>query len=66
MGPLSGMGLIHFRIALIAIQRNVRKFLQLRFWGWWKLYTKVKPMVLQRCVLIMGFSGELVICALSG
>lgn len=30
------------RIALMAIQRNVRKFLQLRFWGWWKLYTKVK------------------------
>ncbi|KAL7829724.1 hypothetical protein AOLI_G00306090 [Acnodon oligacanthus] len=33
------------RIALIAIQRNVRKFLQLRFWGWWKLYTKVKPLL---------------------
>uniref|UniRef100_A0A665TV44 Myosin-16-like n=1 Tax=Echeneis naucrates TaxID=173247 RepID=A0A665TV44_ECHNA len=34
------------RIALIAIQRNVRKFLQLRFWGWWKLYTKVKPLLM--------------------
>ncbi|MBN3306880.1 MYH16 protein, partial [Amia calva] len=33
------------RIALIAIQRNVRKFLQLRFWGWWKLYNKVKPLL---------------------
>ncbi|KAG7316964.1 hypothetical protein KOW79_019262 [Hemibagrus wyckioides] len=33
------------RIGLIAIQRNVRKFLQLRFWGWWKLYTKVKPLL---------------------
>ncbi|XP_060799031.1 myosin-16-like [Neoarius graeffei] len=33
------------RIALIAIQRNVRKFLQLRFWGWWRLYTKVKPLL---------------------
>ncbi|KAL4658223.1 myosin-16-like [Arapaima gigas] len=33
------------RIALIAIQRNVRKFLQLRYWGWWKLYTKVKPLL---------------------
>ncbi|XP_076020732.1 myosin-16-like [Genypterus blacodes] len=34
------------RIALIAIQRNVRKFLQLRFWGWWKLYTKLKPLLM--------------------
>ncbi|XP_061080576.1 myosin-16-like [Conger conger] len=33
------------RMALIAIQRNVRKFLKLRFWGWWKLYTKVKPLL---------------------
>ncbi|KPP71628.1 myosin-6-like [Scleropages formosus] len=33
------------RIGLIAIQRNVRKFLQLRYWGWWKLYTKVKPLL---------------------
>ncbi|XP_042360130.1 myosin-16-like [Plectropomus leopardus] len=34
------------RIALMAIQRNVRKFLQLRFWGWWKLYNKVKPLLM--------------------
>ncbi|XP_071330359.1 myosin-16-like [Trachinotus anak] len=34
------------RIALMVIQRNVRKFLQLRFWGWWKLYTKVKPLLM--------------------
>ncbi|XP_051797509.1 myosin-16-like [Acanthochromis polyacanthus] len=34
------------RIALMAIQRNVRKFLQLRYWGWWKLYTKVKPLLM--------------------
>uniref|UniRef100_A0A3P8V2F2 Myosin-16-like n=1 Tax=Cynoglossus semilaevis TaxID=244447 RepID=A0A3P8V2F2_CYNSE len=33
-------------IALMAIQRNVRKFLQLRYWGWWKLYTKVKPLLM--------------------
>ncbi|KAJ8251147.1 hypothetical protein GJAV_G00217820 [Gymnothorax javanicus] len=33
------------RMALIAIQRNVRKFLKLRYWGWWKLYTKVKPLL---------------------
>ncbi|KAM3864461.1 LOW QUALITY PROTEIN: myosin-16-like [Diretmus argenteus] len=34
------------RIALMALQRNVRKFLQLRYWGWWKLYTKVKPLLM--------------------
>ncbi|XP_078095930.1 myosin-16-like [Mustelus asterias] len=33
------------RMALIVIQRNIRKFLQLRYWGWWKLYTKVKPLL---------------------
>uniref|UniRef100_A0A8C4TC04 Myosin-16 n=1 Tax=Erpetoichthys calabaricus TaxID=27687 RepID=A0A8C4TC04_ERPCA len=33
------------RLSLIAIQRNVRKFLQLRYWGWWKLYNKVKPLL---------------------
>lgn len=29
-------------MGLKVIQRNVRKFLQLRFWGWWKLYNKVR------------------------
>ncbi|XP_025235750.1 myosin-16 [Theropithecus gelada] len=33
------------RMGLKVIQRNVRKFLQLRFWGWWKLYNKVKPLL---------------------
>ncbi|KAL7979262.1 hypothetical protein Chor_015286 [Crotalus horridus] len=33
------------RVGLILIQRNVRKFLQMRFWGWWKLYNKVKPLL---------------------
>jgi myosin heavy subunit len=29
--------------AVAIIQRNVRIFLQLRDWKWWKLYTKLKP-----------------------
>ncbi|XP_076337304.1 myosin heavy chain, muscle-like isoform X5 [Tachypleus tridentatus] len=33
------------RIALLIIQRNLRKFLQLRNWLWWKLYSKVKPLL---------------------
>ncbi|RWS28092.1 myosin heavy chain: muscle-like protein, partial [Leptotrombidium deliense] len=33
------------RIALLVIQRNLRKFLLLRNWLWWKLYAKVKPML---------------------
>jgi len=33
------------RVALLVIQRNLRKFLTLRNWLWWKLYTKVKPML---------------------
>ncbi|XP_032086660.1 myosin-16 [Thamnophis elegans] len=33
------------RMGLMLIQRNVRKFLLMRFWGWWKLYNKVKPLL---------------------
>ncbi|KAG1661467.1 Myosin heavy chain, muscle [Nymphon striatum] len=29
------------RLALTVIQRNLRKYLQLRNWQWWKLYAKV-------------------------
>lgn len=34
-----------FRTALAMIQRNIRKWLVLRNWQWWKLYAKVKPML---------------------
>lgn len=34
-----------FRIGIAVIQRNVRKYLFLRNWAWWKLYTKVKPLL---------------------
>ena len=27
------------------LQRNIRKYLSLRNWPWWKLYTKVKPLL---------------------
>ncbi|CAF4353109.1 unnamed protein product, partial [Rotaria sp. Silwood2] len=33
------------RIALTVLQRNCRKYLSLRNWPWWKLYTKVKPLL---------------------
>ncbi|XP_072168144.1 myosin-16-like isoform X1 [Diadema setosum] len=33
------------RIGLAVIQRNVRKYLILRNWPWWRLYTKVKPLL---------------------
>ncbi|KAM9725152.1 LOW QUALITY PROTEIN: uncharacterized protein MYH16 [Dama dama] len=33
------------RIGLKVIQRNTRKFPQLRFWGWWKLHNKIKPLL---------------------
>ncbi|XP_014670674.1 PREDICTED: myosin heavy chain, muscle-like [Priapulus caudatus] len=33
------------RLGMIIIQRNVRKYIQCRNWPWWKLYTKVKPML---------------------
>ena len=34
-----------YRIGLAVIQRNVRKFLFLRNWSWWKLYIKVQPLL---------------------
>lgn len=33
------------RVALLVLQRNLRKFLQLRNWLWYKLYIKVKPLL---------------------
>ncbi|KAK7113251.1 hypothetical protein V1264_012571 [Littorina saxatilis] len=33
------------RIGLSVIQRNVRKWLALRNWLWWKMYCKVKPLL---------------------
>jgi hypothetical protein len=33
------------RIALQVVQRNLRKYMQLRLWPWWKLWQKVKPML---------------------
>jgi myosin heavy subunit len=33
------------RIALSVLQRNIKKYLSLRNWPWWKLYTKVKPLL---------------------
>ncbi len=33
------------RVALSVLQRNIKKYLSLRNWPWWKLYTKVKPLL---------------------
>ncbi|WAR11053.1 MYS-like protein [Mya arenaria] len=33
------------RTALERIQRNIRKWMHLRNWQWWKLYVKVKPLL---------------------
>jgi len=37
--------LIDQRLALSIVQRNIRKWLLLRNWQWWKLYTMVKPLL---------------------
>jgi len=33
------------RVSLIVVQRNLRKYLRLRNWGWYKLWMKVKPLL---------------------
>lgn len=37
--------IIHGSNAITVIQRNARAYLQLRSWPWWKLFTKVKPLL---------------------
>lgn len=33
------------RLALQIVQRNLRKYMQLRTWPWWKMWQKVKPLL---------------------
>ncbi|KMQ90357.1 myosin heavy muscle [Lasius niger] len=33
------------RLALQVVQRNLRKYLQLRTWPWYKLWQKIKPLL---------------------
>ena len=33
------------KVALAALQRNLKAYIGLRNWGWWKLFTKVKPLL---------------------
>jgi len=33
------------RVALIVVQRNLRKFMQMRTWPWYRLWQKVKPLL---------------------
>ncbi|KAI8488236.1 regulation of slow-twitch skeletal muscle fiber contraction [Branchiostoma belcheri] len=37
--------MVEQREAMLCLQRNIRKWLGLRNWMWWKLYTKVKPLL---------------------
>ncbi|KAK2165919.1 hypothetical protein LSH36_44g06061 [Paralvinella palmiformis] len=32
-------------LAVSCIQRNVRKFMAIRNWSWWRLYTKIQPLL---------------------
>ena len=33
------------KVALAALQRNLKAYIGLRNWGWWKLMTKIKPLL---------------------
>jgi len=35
------------RVALSVIQRNIRQWMKMKNWQWWKLYTRVKPLLTQ-------------------
>lgn len=37
--------LLHGSNAILVIQRNARAYMKLRSWPWWKLFTKVKPLL---------------------
>ena len=32
-------------LAVNCIQKNVRKYMSIRDWEWWRLYTKVQPLL---------------------
>jgi len=32
-------------LAAACIQRNIRKLMRIQEWPWWRLYTKVKPLL---------------------
>jgi len=36
---------VRWRIGLSVIQRNIRRWLTLRNWEWWLLYTQIKPLL---------------------
>ena len=40
-----GVGNFFLRLAIAVLQKNIRKYLFLRNWKWWRLYTKVKPLL---------------------
>ena len=42
---ITGRSHVCCSVALSIIQRNIRKWLGLRNWLWWKLYTRVKPLL---------------------
>ena len=33
------------RLALSVLQRNIKAFITLRTWGWWKLFSNIKPLL---------------------
>ncbi|XP_065090260.1 myosin heavy chain, muscle isoform X21 [Ochlerotatus camptorhynchus] len=37
--------LMEQRVSLEIVQRNLRKYMKLRTWAWWKLWQKVKPLL---------------------
>ncbi|XP_011682897.1 myosin-16 isoform X3 [Strongylocentrotus purpuratus] len=45
LGRIEFKKMLDQKLGLGVIQRNLRKYLILRNWGWWRLYTKVKPLL---------------------
>ncbi|KAI0987251.1 hypothetical protein GJ496_003370 [Pomphorhynchus laevis] len=37
--------MLNQKIATEVLQRNIKRYLEFRNWPWWKLYTKVKPLL---------------------
>lgn len=45
IGRKSYEKLMEQRTALIVVQRNLRKYMRLRNWGWFRMWQKVKPLL---------------------
>ncbi|KII63266.1 Myosin-10 [Thelohanellus kitauei] len=36
---------IHLKSAVFIVQRNIRNYFELRYWSWWRMFIRIKPLL---------------------